>query len=61
MNRLRLANGQRLQQLRQIEPPSDDDAAARQVTMVRVRMGRERTKILNQIQRLTCCENVRGG
>lgn len=52
MNRLRLANGERLQQLRQIEPPSVEDAAARQVTMVRVRMGRERTKILNQIQRL---------
>jgi transposase len=59
MNRLRLANGQRLQQLRQIEPPNAEDAAARQVTMVRVRMGRERTKILNQIQRLLRKHNLR--
>lgn len=58
MNRLRLATGQRLQQLRQIEPPSDEDAAARQVTMVRVRMGRERTRLLNQIQRLLRKHNL---
>lgn len=57
MNRLRLASGQRLQ-LRQIEPPSDEDAAARQVTMVRVRMGRERTRLLNQIQRLLRKHNL---
>lgn len=58
MNRLRLAAGQRLQQLRQIESPSDEDAAARQVTMVRVRMGRERTRMLNQIQRLLRKHNL---
>jgi transposase len=57
MNRVRLANGQRLQ-LRRIEPPSAEDAAARQVTMVRVRMGRERTKMLNQIQRLLRKHNL---
>jgi transposase len=58
MNRFRLAAGQRLQQLRQIEPPSEEDAAARQITMVRVRMGRERTRMLNQIQRLLRKHNL---
>jgi transposase len=58
MNRLRLAKGERLQQLRQIEPPSAEDAAAREITMVRVRMGRERTKILNQVQRLLRKHNL---
>src|SRR5688500_8915252 len=52
MNRFRLAAGERLQQLRHIESPSDEDAASRQITMVRVRMGRERTRLMNQIQRL---------
>lgn len=59
MNRLRLAAGQRLQQLRQIESPSEEDAAARQITMVRVRMGRERTRMLNQIQRLLRKHNLK--
>lgn len=58
MNRFRLATGERLQQLRHIESPSDEDAASRQITMVRVRMGRERTRMMNQIQRLLRKHNL---
>lgn len=58
MNRFRLAAGERLQQLRQIESPSDEDAAARQITMLRMRLGRERTRTMNQIQRLLRKHNL---
>lgn len=58
MNRFRLAAGERLQQLRQIEPPNKEDAAARQITMVRIRLGRERTRTLNQIQQLLRKHNL---
>lgn len=58
INRFRLAAGERLQQLRQIEPPSDEDAAARQLTMLRLRLSRDRTRTTNQIHRLLRKHNL---
>jgi transposase len=49
MNRLRVLQGLRLQELRRIEPPSAEDAAARQLTALRKVLAVGRTRVLNRI------------
>jgi transposase len=58
LNRLRLAAGERLQQLRQIESPSGEDAVARQLTALRMRLARDRTRTTNQVHRLLRKHNL---
>lgn len=49
VNRSRIANGERLQNLRCVQPPSPEDAAARQLTTLRKSLGGQRTRALNRI------------
>lgn len=49
VNRHRLAAGERLQNLRRVNPPSREDAAARQITQFRKRLGVQRTRVTNRI------------
>jgi transposase len=58
LNRFRLAAGERMQTLRQIESPSAEDAAARQLTALRMRLARDRTRTTNQVHRLLRKHNL---
>ena len=57
MNRHHLLTRQRLQGLRRVDPPTPTDAAARQLTALRWRLGRQRTRTLNRIQHLLLKHN----
>lgn len=58
-NRQRIAAGQKLQGIRRIVLPATREAEDRQLTMLRVRLGRLRTKTLNRIQRLLLKHNLK--
>ena len=58
MNRLRIVQGLRPQELRRIEPPSAEDAAARQLTALRKVLGVGRTRALNRIASLLKKHNL---
>jgi transposase len=58
VNRLRLLAGERLACIRRVEPASPDDAAARQLTALRQRLGRQRTRTVVQIHRLLAKHNL---
>lgn len=49
VNRLRIVNRERLQNLRRIQPPTPADAAARQLTSLRQSLGGQRTRTLNRL------------
>src|SRR6185295_14250252 len=58
VNRARLLAGQRVQGLRRVEPPNDRDRADRQLTSLRWRVGRERTRWLNRLKHLLRRHNL---
>jgi transposase len=58
INRHRIANGEKLQNLRRIQPPSSEDAAARQLTSLRKSLGEQRTRVLNRIASLLKKHNL---
>ena len=58
INRHRLAAGERLQDLRRVAPPSAEDAAARQLTSLRQRLGAERTRAQNRAAALVRKHNL---
>jgi transposase len=58
MNRLRIRRGERLHDLRRVEPPSPEDAAARQLTALRQRVGVQRTRARNRIAGLLKKHNL---
>lgn len=49
VNRHRIIRGEKLQNLRRVQPPTAEDAAARQLTSLRQSLGRQRTRALNRI------------
>jgi transposase len=49
INRQRLAAGERAQGVRRVYEPTDDEQQDRRLTSVRQRLGRQRTKTLNQV------------
>jgi transposase len=57
-NRERLLAGKKVQHLRVIEPPSETDAQARQVTALWRRATRQRTRTINAIHHLLLKHNV---
>jgi transposase len=58
INRLRLARGEKLQQLRRVTIPAPEDAENRQLTTLRKRLGECRTKTLNKIQLILLRHNL---
>lgn len=59
INRQRLAAGERLAHVRRIEPPTAEDAAARQITSLRQSLARQRVRTLHQINHLLLKHNRR--
>lgn len=57
-NRQRLLAGKKVQNVRRIVPPSQRDAEDRQLTAVRQRMGRLRTRTINRVQHLLLKHNL---
>ena len=57
-NRQRLLAGKKVQNVRQIVPPSQHDAEDRQLTAVRQRMGQLRTRAINRVQHLLLKHNL---
>jgi len=58
VNRGRLLAGERLEGVRRIEPPTEQEAEDRQLTAVRQRLGRQRTRTINQIKHLLRKHNL---
>jgi transposase len=58
LNRSRLLAGKRVHKIRRIRLTSSNDAYARQVTMLRYRLGRERTKTINRVQHILLKHNL---
>jgi transposase len=58
VNRHRLLAGQRVQQLRRVHPASPQDALARQLTSLRRRLASQRTRTINQVQRILLRHNL---
>ena len=58
VNRHRLVGGERLQRLRRVCLVSDEDQESRQVTALRQRLGRTRTRTINQIKRILNRHNL---
>ena len=58
VNRGRLLAGQRIEGIRRIQPPTDRDAEDRQLTAMRQRMGRHRTRTINKIKHLLRKHNI---
>jgi transposase len=50
INRKRLLAGERVNGLRRVYEPTDDERQDRQITSVRQRLGRQRTRTINQIR-----------
>jgi transposase len=57
-NRGRLLTGQRVEGVRRIQPPTDREAEDRQLTAVRQRLGRQRTRTINRIKHLLRKHNL---
>ena len=57
-NRQRLLAGKKVQNVRRIVPPSPRDAEDRQLTALRQRMGRLRTRAINRVQHLLLKHNL---
>ena len=57
-NRQRLMAGKKVQNVRRIVPPSECDAADRQLTAVRQRQGQLRTRTINRVQHLLLKHNL---
>lgn len=57
-NRQRLLAGKKVQNLRRIVPPSARDAEDRQLTALRQRVGRFRTRSINKVQHLLLKHNL---
>jgi transposase len=58
INRGRLLAGQRVEGVRRIQPPTERDAEDRQLTSMRQRMGRHRTRTINKIKHLLRKHNL---
>lgn len=58
VNRHRLLAGQRVQGVRRVVPPSQRDAEDRRLTALRRRLGQQRTRTLNKIQRILLRHNL---
>jgi transposase len=58
LNRQRLQEGKSIQGVRQVRPPSAQDAENRQLTAMRKRLGDGRTRTLNQLHRLLLKHNL---
>jgi transposase len=58
LNRQRLAGRQRVQGMRRVVMPSADDRLDRQLTSLRYRIGRERTRLLNRVKGLLRRHNL---
>jgi transposase len=58
VNRERILRGEKLQNLRRIQPPSATDAVARQLTSLRKSLGELRTRVLNRIAGLLKKHNL---
>jgi transposase len=58
VNRSRLLAGQRVEGVRRIQPPTDREAEDRQLTAVRQRMGRQRTRTINRIKHVLRKHNL---
>jgi transposase len=59
INRQRLVTGERLAHIRRIEPPSPEDAAARQITSLRQSLAQQRTRTLHRISHLLLKHNLK--
>jgi transposase len=57
-NRQRLLAGKKVQNVRRIAPPAPRDSADRQLTVVRQRLGRLRTRTINRVQHLLLKHNL---
>lgn len=57
-NRQRLLAGQRLNDLRRVQPASPADAEARQLTAMRQHLGQQRTRTRNRIQHILLKHNL---
>jgi transposase len=57
-NRERLLTGKKVQNVRRIVPASDRDAEDRQLTALRQRLGRLRTRTINKVQHLLLKHNL---
>jgi len=58
VNRHRLLAGQRVEGVRRIEPPTEQDAQDRQITGLRRRLGQLRTRTINKIKHLLRKHNL---
>ena len=58
LNRHRLLAGQRLEGVRRVQPPTEQDAQDRQITELRKRMGQLRTRTINKIKHLLRNHNL---
>jgi transposase len=58
VNRQRLLSGKRVQGVRQVEWPTEQDAADRQLTVLRHRLGQLRTRTINRIKHLLRKHNI---
>ena len=58
VNRQRLRDGQQVQGLRRVVPPTAEDAADRQLTALRHRLGQQRTRTINSVQHLLLKHNL---
>ena len=52
VNRQRIKERKKLARVRVVRPPSEDDEAARQLTALRVRLTRHRTRLVNKVQNI---------
>jgi len=57
-NRQRLLAGKKVQNVRRVVPPSESDAEDRQLTALRQRLGRLRTRTINKVQHLLLKHNL---
>jgi len=58
VNRHRLLAGEKVQGVRQVVPPSSEDAEDRQLTAVRQRLGRQRTRTINRLHHILLKHNL---
>jgi len=58
VNRHRLLAGHRVEGVRRVQPPAEPEAKERQLTAVRQRMGRHRTRTINKIKHLLRKHNL---
>jgi transposase len=58
VNRERLMAGKKVQGIRRVHPPSEENAEARQITWVRKRLGTLRTRTINKIKHILRKHNL---